>query len=78
MVDTMAKSLYWLLAVAYSEHTVDNSQTSIPFIFFISNDAFYFGILPLRTEAASYFGISATEMERAFFSGQPRALVWSF
>ncbi|MBN9175835.1 MAG: CitMHS family transporter [Microbacterium sp.] len=44
---------------------------SIPFTFFMSNDAFYFGILPVLSESASHFGIDPVEMARASITGQP-------
>jgi CitMHS family citrate-Mg2+:H+ or citrate-Ca2+:H+ symporter len=44
---------------------------SLPFTFFISNDAFYFGVLPVLGEAASAYGITAAEMARASLIGQP-------
>ncbi len=44
---------------------------SIPFTFFISNDAFYFGIVPVLAKAAEVYGISAAEIGRASVIGQP-------
>ena len=44
---------------------------SIPFTFFISNDAFYFGVVPILSQAAAAYGISAPEMARASLVGQP-------
>jgi CitMHS family citrate-Mg2+:H+ or citrate-Ca2+:H+ symporter len=44
---------------------------SIPFTFFISNDAFYFGIVPILAKAAAVYGISAAEIGRASIIGQP-------
>ena len=44
---------------------------SIPFTFFLSNDAFYFGVLPILNQAAATYGISAAEMGRASVIGQP-------
>ncbi len=44
---------------------------SIPFTFFISNDAFYFGIVPILAEAAAVYGISPAEIGRASLIGQP-------
>jgi len=44
---------------------------SIPFTFFISNDAFYFGIVPVLAKAAAVYGISAAEIGRASIIGQP-------
>lgn len=44
---------------------------SIPFTFFISNDAFYFGIVPILAKAAAVYGISPAEIGRAALIGQP-------
>ena len=44
---------------------------SMPLTFFMSNDAFYYGVLPILSEAASHYGISAVEMARASIVGQP-------
>ncbi len=44
---------------------------SMPFTFFMSNDAFYFGVLPILSEAASHYGITPVEMARASITGQP-------
>jgi len=44
---------------------------SIPFTFFISNDAFYFGIVPILAKAAAVYGISPVEIARASIIGQP-------
>ena len=37
----------------------------------MTNDAFYFGILPILTEAAGNYGIAPVEMARAPIVGQP-------
>jgi CitMHS family citrate-Mg2+:H+ or citrate-Ca2+:H+ symporter len=44
---------------------------SIPLTFFLTNDAFYFGILPILTEAAGHYGIAPVEMAQASIIGQP-------
>jgi citrate-Mg2+:H+ or citrate-Ca2+:H+ symporter, CitMHS family len=44
---------------------------SIPMTFLMSNDAFYYGILPVLAESASAYGISPAEMARASVIGQP-------
>jgi len=44
---------------------------SMPFTFFMSNDAFYFGVLPILSEAAGHYGISPVEMAQASIVGQP-------
>ncbi|TKV57279.1 citrate:proton symporter [Nakamurella flava] len=43
---------------------------SMPLTFFMSNDAFYFGVLPILNEAAAHFGIAPVEMARASIIGQ--------
>jgi citrate-Mg2+:H+ or citrate-Ca2+:H+ symporter, CitMHS family len=44
---------------------------SMPLTFFMSNDAFYFGVLPILSEAAAQYGITPVEMARASIIGQP-------
>lgn len=44
---------------------------SMPMTFFMSNDAFYFGILPVLAESASHFGIEPVQMAQASITGQP-------
>lgn len=38
---------------------------------FMSNDAFYFGILPVLAESAAHFGIDPVAVARASITGQP-------
>ncbi|MFI0467422.1 CitMHS family transporter [Saccharopolyspora sp. 5N102] len=44
---------------------------SVPFTFFMSNDAFYFGVMPILAEAGAQHGIGAMEIARASLLGQP-------
>jgi CitMHS family citrate-Mg2+:H+ or citrate-Ca2+:H+ symporter len=44
---------------------------SIPMTFFMSNDAFYYGILPVLAESAATYGVTPVEMARASIIGQP-------
>ncbi|SDW13128.1 citrate-Mg2+:H+ or citrate-Ca2+:H+ symporter, CitMHS family [Arthrobacter sp. cf158] len=44
---------------------------SIPMTFFMSNDAFYFGVLPVLSETAAHYGVDAADMARASITGQP-------
>lgn len=72
MVDAMAQSFVAVIPHSLGPNMpVITAVTSMPFTFFISNDAYYFGILPLLTGAAAHFGISAAEMGRAALMGQP-------
>ena len=43
---------------------------SMPFTFFISNDAFFFGVLPVLSEAAGHYGVEPVEMARAALTSQ--------
>ncbi|TLF30924.1 citrate:proton symporter [Microbacterium sp. 5K110] len=43
---------------------------SIPLTFILTNDAFYFGVLPILAETATHFGIEPVEMARASLVGQ--------
>ncbi|MDP9933844.1 CitMHS family transporter [Paenarthrobacter nitroguajacolicus] len=43
---------------------------SIPLTFIMTNDAFYFGVLPILSETAGHFGIEPVEMARASLVGQ--------
>ena len=72
MIDAMGNSVVALVPASLGPHlAVVTSLLSIPFTFFLSNDAFYFGVLPILTQAASTYGISAAEMGRASVIGQP-------
>ena len=71
MVEAMA---HWLLDVIPSglgpHLAVVTGVLSLPFTFFMSNDAFYFGIMPVLAEAGSTYGIGPAEMARASITGQ--------
>ncbi len=72
MVDAMAHSLVSLIPDAMGPHLpLITAIVSMPFTFFMSNDAFYFGVLPIIAEAASAYGIDAAEIGRASLLGQP-------
>lgn len=64
LVDVIPSSMGPLLAIL-------TGLISIPATFFMSNDAFYFGILPVLTEAGAHYGIPAVDMARASITGQP-------
>lgn len=72
MVDAMANSVVNIIPVALGPYlAVVTAALSIPFTFFISNDAFYFGVLPILAKAGATYGITAAEMGRAAVIGQP-------
>jgi CitMHS family citrate-Mg2+:H+ or citrate-Ca2+:H+ symporter len=72
MVEAMSKSLLAVIPPELGPYmAVITAVVSMPFTFFMSNDAFYYGVLPVLTEAASHYGISPVEMARASIVGQP-------
>ncbi|TWS22721.1 citrate:proton symporter [Tsukamurella sputi] len=72
MVDSVAAWVTGIIPSSMGPHlAVITGVLSIPFTFLMSNDAFYFGILPVLSETASHYGISAAEMARASITGQP-------
>ena len=72
MVDAMAAWLVNIIPDSMGPFmAVITGLLSIPMTFFMSNDAFYFGVLPVLSETAAHFGIAPAEMARASITGQP-------
>ncbi|HWJ77490.1 MAG TPA: citrate:proton symporter [Niallia sp.] len=72
MIDAMANTLVSLIPEAFGPYLpVIVAFLSAPFTFFMSNNAFYFGVLPIIAQAAESYGISAAEIGRASILGQP-------
>lgn len=72
MVDAMAGWITQIIPNSMGPYlAVITGLLSIPMTFFMSNDAFYFGILPVLSESAASFGIEPVEMARASITGQP-------
>ena len=72
MVDAMADSVVHIVPPSLGPYmTIVTGLLSIPFTFFVSNDAFYYGILPILAKAGAVYGFSAAEMGRASLIGQP-------
>ncbi|QNH11404.1 CitMHS family transporter [Xanthomonas sp. SI] len=72
MVEAMSRSFLAVIPDAWGPYlAVITALASMPFTFFMSNDAFYFGVLPILSEAASHYGITPVEMARASLAGQP-------
>lgn len=71
MVEAVATWVTGIIPESMGPHLgVITGVLSIPFTFLMSNDAFYFGVLPVLSETASHYGISAAEMARASITGQ--------
>lgn len=72
MIDAMAKSILAILPPSVGPYLgVITALLSIPMNFFLSSDAFYFGVVPVLAETAGHYGISAEEIGRAALLGQP-------
>lgn len=72
MVDAMSKSFLLLIPPAWGPYMAPiTAITSMPFTFFVSNDAYYFGMLPIMADAAGAYGIAPAEMARSSLIGQP-------
>ena len=71
MVDAMAQSLIAAIPTSMGPHmSFISAFLSLPGTFFLTNDAYYFGVLPVLAKAAATYGISAEEMGRAALIGQ--------
>lgn len=71
MVDAMSASVIAAIPPAWGPYMAPiTALLSAPFTFFISNDAFYFGMLPILAEAGGHYGLSAAEIGRASLVGQ--------
>lgn len=72
MVDAMANVLITHIPDAFGSHfAIITAIISAPFTFFMSNDAFYYGVLPLLAKAASSYGIDPAMIGRASLLGLP-------
>ncbi|WP_327666758.1 citrate:proton symporter [Streptomyces sp. NBC_00485] len=72
MVDHMAKWLVENIPDGMGPHMAFvTGILSIPLTYFMSNDGFYFGILPVLAEAGQAHGVSSLEIARASLIAQP-------
>ncbi|WP_318509529.1 CitMHS family transporter [Bacillus sp. T3] len=72
MVDAMANTMISYIPDAFGSHfALITAIISAPLTFFMSNDAFYYGVLPLLSKAASVYGIDPAAIGRASLMGQP-------
>lgn len=72
MVDAMSKELVAIIPDSMGPFLAPiTAVISMPLTFFMSNDAFYYGVLPILSEAAANYGITPVEMARASIVGQP-------
>lgn len=72
MVDHMAQALISMIPESMGSHMAFfTALLSIPGTFFLTNDAFYFGIVPVLAKTAAAYGISPVEIGRASLLGPP-------
>ncbi|MCX4909992.1 CitMHS family transporter [Streptomyces sp. NBC_00878] len=72
MVDSMAKWLVDGIPDGMGPHmAIVTGVLSLPLTYFMSNDGFYFGVLPVLAEAGAAHGVSPLEIARASLVGQP-------
>ena len=71
MVDAMGRRLLTLVPPQYGAYFGPIiALTSGPFTFVMSNDAYYFGIVPILAETAGHFGVEPAAVARASLLGQ--------
>ncbi|MGI5467893.1 CitMHS family transporter [Streptomyces sp. CA-132043] len=71
MVEHMARWLVGNVPDALGPHMgLVTGVLSIPLTYFMSNDGFYFGIVPILAEAGASHGVSSLEIARASLVGQ--------
>ncbi|MET7322401.1 citrate:proton symporter [Streptomyces sp. NPDC005549] len=72
MVDHMANWLVDTIPDGMGPHMgLVTGLLSLPLTYFMSNDGFYFGVLPVLAEAGQAHGVSTLEIARASIVGQP-------
>ncbi|MEU0581869.1 citrate:proton symporter [Streptomyces griseoincarnatus] len=72
MVDSMAGRLVDTVPDGLGPHmALVTGVLSLPLTYFMSNDGFYFGVLPVLAEAGAAHGVTPLEMARASLVGQP-------
>lgn len=72
MANAVATGLLQVIPASFGPcMAVITALLSIPVTWLVSNDVFYFGILPILAETAQHHGITAVEMARASLIGQP-------
>lgn len=76
MLDAMSKSLLYITPDAFGPYLAPfTAVLSGPATYAVTNDAFYFGVLPILAKTAAAYGITSAEMARASLVGQPLHLL---
>jgi len=71
MIDAMAATIIECVPTSMGPYMAPiTALLSLPFTFLISNDAFYFGMLPILARTGAEYGISTMDMAQAALVGQ--------
>jgi CitMHS family citrate-Mg2+:H+ or citrate-Ca2+:H+ symporter len=71
MVDAMAASVTGIIPASFGPYMAPiTALVSIAFTVLISNDAFYFGMLPVLGQTGMHYGLTPMELARASLIGQ--------
>ncbi|MBT2427725.1 citrate:proton symporter [Streptomyces sp. ISL-112] len=71
MVESMADWVVGAVPDAMGPHmAIVTGLLSLPLTYFMSNDGFYFGVVPVLAEAGAVHGVSPLEIARASLAGQ--------
>jgi len=71
MLDQMAKLLITVIPPELGPHLgFVTAISSLPLTYFLTNDAFYFGVMPLIVKAAGVYGITPAQIGMAALVGQ--------
>lgn len=72
MTDALAQSVLYIIPEGHGDWLpLITAVASAPFTFFLSNDAFYFGVVPVLAQAAAAHDIAPEVIARASLVGQP-------
>jgi CitMHS family citrate-Mg2+:H+ or citrate-Ca2+:H+ symporter len=72
MADAMAKAALSIIPPQVGPYLAPiTALVSMPLTFVMSNDAYYFGVVPVVAQAAAGFGIEPAAIARAALIGQP-------
>lgn len=76
MLDAMSNSLLYVTPHWLGPYLAPfTALLSGPATYVVTNDAFYFGVLPILAKTAASYGITSAEMARASLVGQPLHLL---
>lgn len=76
MIDAMSRGLLAAIPPSLGPYMAPiTALVSLPMTFFVSNDAFYFGMLPVLAESGAHYGVAPIAIACASLTGQPLHLI---